>query len=175
MTDHAVRMSHARRQEFIERLGRLAEGEGLPRIAGRMMGLLMIAGAPLSIDELADQLEVSRASISTNGRLLESLAIAARTTKAGDRRDYLQIGADPSSSLLSQGLRRLHDMRHAVREMRLAARSSRTAQSTRDRLERMERFYDLAIEGAESVLSSWKADAQTPRRRRTPARRAKRS
>jgi DNA-binding transcriptional regulator GbsR (MarR family) len=168
-------MSYASRQEFIERLGRLAEGEGLPRIAGRMMGLLMIAGGPLSIDELADQLKVSRASISTNGRLLESLAIAGRVTKAGDRRDYLQIGADPSSSLLSLGLRRLRDMRHAVREMRLAASNSRTEQSTRERLQRMERFYDLAIEGAEAVLSSWKADAKTPPRRRAAPRRSKRS
>jgi DNA-binding transcriptional regulator GbsR (MarR family) len=168
-------MSHAHGQEFIERLGRLAEGEGLPRIAGRMMGLLMISGGPLSIDELADQLKVSRASISTNGRLLESLAIAARTTKAGDRRDYLQIGADPSSSLLSLGLRRLRDMRHAVREMRVAASSSRAAQPTRARLARMERFYDLAIEGAESVLSSWKADGKNPKARRAPRRRSTRS
>jgi DNA-binding transcriptional regulator GbsR (MarR family) len=141
-----------------------------------MMGLLMIAGAPLSIDDLADQLKVSRASISTNGRLLASLAIAVRTTKAGDRRDYLQISADPSSSLLSLGLRRLHDMRHAVREMRVAAANSRTAQSMHARLERMERFYGLAIEGAESVLASWKADTKpkqprsgTPRRRKRRA------
>jgi DNA-binding transcriptional regulator GbsR (MarR family) len=164
-------MSHASGQEFIERLGRLAEGEGLPRIAGRMMGLLMITGTPLGIDELADQLKVSRASISTNGRLLESLAIAVRTTRAGDRRDYLQIGADPSSSLLSLGLRRLHDMRRAVREMRVAASKSPTGQPTRDRLKRMERFYDLAIEGAESVLSSWKTDGQSKPRRRTTRRR----
>jgi hypothetical protein len=39
----------------------------------------------------------------------------------------------------------------------------------------MERFYDLAIEGAESVLSSWKADAKSKPRRRTPVRRRKRS
>ena len=95
-------------------------------------------------------------------------------TKAGDRRDYLQIGADPSSSLLALGLRRLQDMRHAVREMRVAATQSRADQSTRDRLTRMERFYDLAIEGAESVLASWKADGAPKQRRRSTSPRRKR-
>ncbi|HEU4626750.1 MAG TPA: MarR family transcriptional regulator [Steroidobacteraceae bacterium] len=140
-------------REFIERLGRLAEGEGLPRTAGRMMGLLMIHDADLSIDDIAEQLRVSRASVSTNGRLLESLDIAARVTRPGDRRDYLRIAAEPCTSLLSLGVRRLRDMQRAVREMREAVPGARAP--VRNRLERIERFYGLAIGRAESVLEDW--------------------
>lgn len=142
-------------REFIERLGRLAEGEGLPRTAGRMMGLLMIHDANLSIDDIADQLQVSRASVSTNGRLLESLNIAVRVTRPGDRRDYLCIAGEPCTSLLSLGVRRLKDMQRAVREMREGLPRARSA-PIRNRLERMEQFYDLAIGRAESVLEDWK-------------------
>jgi predicted transcriptional regulator len=150
----SAKQSHLTR--FVEQLGRLGEGEGLPRTAGRMMGLLMMSDGPMSIDALAEQLKVSRASISTNGRLLESLQIVERETRPGDRRDYLQISGEPCSSLLSVGIRRLKEMRKAVREMRLAAHDR--APSVRNRLQRMERFYELATTRAESVLAAWKKE-----------------
>jgi DNA-binding transcriptional regulator GbsR (MarR family) len=145
--------SHA--QDFIERLGRLAEGEGLPRTAGRMMALLMLDENALSIDDLAGELQVSRASVSTNGRLLESLHIARRVTRPGDRRDYLQITAEPCMSLLSLGLRRLNDMRSAVRDMREASPRTRRGGQVRERLAKVEELYDLAIARAESALEEW--------------------
>jgi hypothetical protein len=140
---------------FIEQLGRLAEGEGLPRTAGRMMGVLMICGSPMGIDEFATTLKVSRASISTNSRLLQSLAIAELVSEPGSRRDYLQISGDPCSSLLTLGLQRMHSMRDAVRQMRLAL-SGAAFGTPRARLKRMERFYELAINQAQSVLSLWR-------------------
>lgn len=71
------------RTRFIEQLGRLAEGEGLPRIAGRMLGSLMLNAESCSLEQLAVQLNVSRASISTNGRLLEGLGLIQRVTVPG--------------------------------------------------------------------------------------------
>jgi len=118
-----------------------------------MMGLLMLYDGPLSIDDISHELKVSRASVSTNGRLLQSLEIATRVTQPGDRRDYLQISHDPCSSLLMLGIRRLNEMRRAVRDMRSAA--SRPRSEIRQRLERVETFYNLAIERAESVLADW--------------------
>lgn len=156
-------------REFIERMGRLAEGEGLPRIAGRMMGLLMLNDRELSIDEVAQELKVARASVSTNGRLLESLNIAVRMTRPGDRRDYLFIAADPCTSLLSLGVRRLTEMRRAVREMSHATGRAKNANFIRLRLQRMEDFYDLAISRAESVLAQWtRQRPPRPRKARRP-------
>jgi DNA-binding transcriptional regulator GbsR (MarR family) len=42
-------------EEFVERMGLVAEGDGLPRIAGRIMGLMVIEGGPLSFAELAQR------------------------------------------------------------------------------------------------------------------------
>ncbi len=144
---------HPRTVRFIEQFGRLAEGEGLPRIAGRMMGLLMVNAGPMSIDALASQLRVSRASISTNGKLLRSMRIAERFTEPGDRRDYLQLSGDPCSALLSLGVRRLRTMRDAVREMRRAFRGRQSR--TRERLRETEKCYDAAVDRVESLLSRW--------------------
>lgn len=146
-------MTHVDR--FIEQLGQLAEGEGLPRTAGRMMGLLLLSKAPLGIDGLATRLNVSRASVSTNSRLLQSLGIAQLSREPGNRRDYLQISGDPSSSLLTLGLRRMDSMRSAILEMRLALKGPQL-NATRARLRRMERLYQATIEQVEGALRKWR-------------------
>lgn len=146
-------MTHVDR--FIEQLGQLGEGEGLPRTAGRMMGLLLMSGAPLGIDQLAVRLKVSRASVSTNSRLLQSLGIAQLVREPGNRRDYLQISGDPSTSLLTLGLRRMDSMRLAILEMRLALKGPRL-NATRARLRRIERLYEATSEQVQGVLGKWR-------------------
>jgi DNA-binding transcriptional regulator GbsR (MarR family) len=139
---------------FIEQLGRLAEGEGLPRTAGRMMALLILTGAPLGIDDFARRLKVSRAGVSTNGRLLQSLGIAQPVSHPGNRRNYLALSGDSSSALLGLGLRRMRSMHLAISEMRLALRD-RGFSATGARLRRMAKLYDAAIAQVEGVLRNW--------------------
>jgi DNA-binding transcriptional regulator GbsR (MarR family) len=54
------------RSEFIEKTGLISQAEGLPRIAGRVFGLLIFDGDMVSFGDLATRLQVSRASISTS-------------------------------------------------------------------------------------------------------------
>ena len=59
---------------FIERMGVALDSDGLPRIAGRIFGLLLVSEDARSLDDLAAELRVSKGSVSTNARLLESAA-----------------------------------------------------------------------------------------------------
>src|SRR5687767_1846148 len=77
--------------EFIEDLGVFYEAQGMPRIGGRICGLLVLATRPLSLEEMAETLSVSRASVSTNARLLERNGTVIRVGRPGDRRDYYEI------------------------------------------------------------------------------------
>lgn len=106
-----------------------------------MLGLLTVAAAPRSIDELAKALQVSRASISTNGKLLQSLGLVERVTRPGDRRDYLQVSGDAAAVLLALGLRRLQAMREVVHAIRAASRRGPGGA----RIRRMEALYDNLI------------------------------
>ncbi len=124
---------------LVERLGRLAQGEGLPRIGGRMLGLLAVASEPIASDGLARALRVSRASVSTNAKLLQSLGLVERVTRPGDRRDYLAVRGDAVSVLVTLGLRRLQTMIETVQILRIAS-GQRTAVLTRIR--KMEELYD---------------------------------
>jgi DNA-binding transcriptional regulator GbsR (MarR family) len=87
-------------EEFVKRVGRFYEGDGAPRTSGRMLGLLLLASRELSIDEIADRLKVSRASVSTDARQLEGYRVVERVSHTGDRRDFYRIAADLERTLL---------------------------------------------------------------------------
>lgn len=93
--------------EFVERVGRFFEGDAAPRTSGRLLGLLLLEPEELSIDEIADALRVSRASVSTNARQLESFGVVERVSRLGDRRDFYRIAPDLERTLLRHRMERL--------------------------------------------------------------------
>ena len=68
-------------------MGLALEADGLPRIAGRIFGLLLISEDALSLDKLASELRVSKASVSTNARMLEHRGVLEQVSRPADRRD----------------------------------------------------------------------------------------
>ena len=79
------------RNELIDEAGEKAEKFGFPRVAGQLKGLLLLTMGPLSLDEMAARLEVSKASISTNIRLLERWKVVRRVYNRGERKNYYEI------------------------------------------------------------------------------------
>lgn len=88
------------RSAFIEKTGLIAQNEGIPRVAGRVFGLLLFDGEAVSFGDLARQLQVSRGSISTSTRLLEERALIKRLTKPGERQDFFQLAERPFPNML---------------------------------------------------------------------------
>ena len=78
----------AEEERFIESMGLFFERQGVPRIGGRILGLLMLAEKPLAPGELAGLLRVSLASISTNIRQLQASGLVDPASIPGDRRHY---------------------------------------------------------------------------------------
>jgi len=88
------------RSEFIEKIGMIAQYDGLPRIAGRLLGMLVWDGEAVAFGDLADQLQVSRGSISTASRILEERRLIKRIAKPGERQDYFQLAENPYAKML---------------------------------------------------------------------------
>lgn len=86
--------------EFIERMGLSAQGDGLPRIAGRMMAWFVLNGGPICLTDLAEALQISKASASTNARLLAGLGVLQRASATEGRKDFYVLANDAYSSLL---------------------------------------------------------------------------
>lgn len=106
--------------EFIERMGLVTQGEGLPRIAGRILALLILHDESFSFSDLSEKLEVSRASISTNTRLLENLQMIERSSKKGERQDYFRLSKDPYISLMQGIHNRMQKANQMVKETKAA-------------------------------------------------------
>ena len=76
--------------DVVDTIGEKAEKFGFSRIAGQLEGLLFLSPEPLSLDEMAQRLEVSKASVSTNIRLLERWKVVKRVYHKGDRKNFYQ-------------------------------------------------------------------------------------
>lgn len=102
--------------EFIEHFARLLEQEGGSRIAGRMSALLLLSANELALDEIAERLQASKASISTNARLLEQWGLVERVSRPGDRRDYYRARSDGAVRLLERRLEWMRRLTDAAKE-----------------------------------------------------------
>jgi DNA-binding transcriptional regulator GbsR (MarR family) len=79
-------------QRFVEEAGLLLEDAGLPRMAGRIVGRLLICDEPYqSAGQLASALRASAGSISSSTRALIQFHLIERVALPGDRKAYFQI------------------------------------------------------------------------------------
>src|SRR5215208_3077142 len=103
-----------RTAHFVERMGLALEADGLPRIAGRIFGLLLISENPRSLDDLAAELRVSKGSVSTNARLLEQRGLLEQVCRPADRRDYYAVPPDLFVHTMAQRLARWQRFHEAI-------------------------------------------------------------
>jgi len=102
--------------QFIENMGLHFEDYEVSRIGGRMIGLMMLATGPLSSEDMAEALQVSRSSISTNLKTLLSDDLVEKVSLPGDRVDYYVIEPDFWQKILEHRLTSLLTVREAAQE-----------------------------------------------------------
>ena len=145
----------ATRSDFIEQTGLITQAEGLPRIAGRVFGMLIFDGEAVAFGDLATRLQVSRASISTSVRLLEERGLVRRLTRPGERQDYFELAPNPYATLLDGLSRRTRATRDQIGA---TIRALPPQADAAGRLAAYAEFY-AALDGAVSTaLDSLKSD-----------------
>jgi DNA-binding transcriptional regulator GbsR (MarR family) len=79
-------------RHFIEDISLYFEQMGMPRMAGRVLGVLLISDPPeQSINDLCEVLQASKSSISTTTRLLTEMGLIERVAAPVPRRVYFQF------------------------------------------------------------------------------------
>jgi DNA-binding transcriptional regulator GbsR (MarR family) len=86
------RVSRISAERFVEEIGLVFDSMHLPRMAGRVLGAILLgpADGPTAAD-LAETLQASKGSISNMTQLLIHYRFVERTVRAGDRRDRFVI------------------------------------------------------------------------------------
>ena len=93
------------KKQFVEEVGILFEQTGMPRMAGRILGWLLISDSPhQTTGELAEALMASKGSISTMTRLLIRIGLIERISLPGQRCDCFRIKPGAWHQLLKDSL-----------------------------------------------------------------------
>ncbi|MFN2223057.1 MAG: hypothetical protein PVH65_17080 [Chloroflexota bacterium] len=75
-------------------LGRLAGFFGFSDVMGRLYGILLLSPEPMSLDDLAEGLQISKGSVSMNMRSLERWGMAKEVWVRGERKKYYMAESD---------------------------------------------------------------------------------
>ncbi len=148
-------------KHFIEDVGLLFETVGFPRMAGRVLGWLLISDPPhQSPTELAEILQASKGSISTMTRLLEQIGLIERISLPGERRDYFRIKPNAWTELTSRRLAQITAFRE-VATRGLALMGSDQPQLC-DRLQEMHDIHAFFEAELPRLIEQWETRHATP-------------
>lgn len=145
-------------REFVESIGGYFAQYGLPAIAGRLMGLVMVTDRPLSLDDMAGALGVSRASVSTNIRMIKAVGFVEQVSVPNDRRDYYRCSRDPWGASLRTNVVAADALADIARRGLIAFRPQ--SGLAREHIEDLLDFCDFYVEHERGVLRQWREHRQ---------------
>lgn len=146
--------------QFVEEVALGLERQGLFRMAGRVVGWLLICDPPeQTFNQLVEALQASKGSISTAMKVLVPGGLVERVSRPGERRDYYRVrpGVWPAlarsraveqygafKNLTEQGLRML----------------AHTPPDRRRRLQEIHDFYDWLDREMPAFWARWERERQ---------------
>jgi HTH-type transcriptional regulator, glycine betaine synthesis regulator len=148
-TDPTLKAVH---DDLLDGLGQLSDYFGFSKVMGQLYTTVLLSPEPLSLDDFADRLDISKASVSTNLRTLEHLGMVRRVwaPNRSDRRKYYEAETDfwqIISNVLSG--REMRDVERAITSL------DENAALIRERLNKMERedreLAELYLERIEQI------------------------
>ncbi|MBX3080516.1 MAG: ArsR family transcriptional regulator [Anaerolineae bacterium] len=150
---------------MLEGLGQLADYFGYNKAMGKMYGALLLSPEPMSLDDLMAHLDVSKASVSMNMRMLENMGMVREAWVRGDRRKYYEAESDLWTILTNVlGSRELRDVNQALNVLEsnisdlresaaaMSADEQKLALFYIERIDRMKDFFRFAKLVLTSIL-----------------------
>jgi DNA-binding MarR family transcriptional regulator len=147
---------------YVEEVALFFEQSGLPRIAGRVLGLLLVCDPRVrSAAELADELGVSKGSISTMTRLLVRSGLIEKVGIPGERTTYFRLRDDGFESLFAFKLQALVSFRPlADRGLQLLGEVDPSADRSH-RLRVIRALYAFFEREMPVMLDKWRDERET--------------
>ena len=146
------------KNEFIQDYSVGYQTFGLPGLMGKVVGLLLYRGTPLSLDDITNELQVSKGPVSQIMRRLRDHSLVRRIWVPGSRRDYYEAVPDIfGQAYLNHTLLQGQNLSLA-RKYTVLIRETETElpESFAARMEEMDRFYTLMNKHMANFLTEWK-------------------
>ncbi len=149
--------AEAIKREMLQEFGEAYRSFGLSKLMGRVVALLLFSPEPLSLDEIARQLEMSKGPVSQVTRRLRDRHLIRKVWKPGSRKDYYQ----PMPEIFEQAFRNYFTL--IKKNTKLANRLREAVENIHDpnltalyrRLYEMEVFYQIMEKHFQNFLDEW--------------------
>lgn len=150
-------------RDYVEEFAIVMEGEGLPRMAGRIFAYLEVCEpAERTAAELARELHASIGSISSMTRLLVSAELIERVSRPGERADRFRVTPEALASVMRGSTARIARLR------RITARGiDLLAERPPEVRARLEAFHDLFLffeQAMPALVEEWERRSKEDRR-----------
>ncbi|MBO8173120.1 MAG: MarR family transcriptional regulator [Bacillaceae bacterium] len=144
-------------QEYVSnQLALMFEKNGASALAGRIFSELLFSSDPMSLQDLADQLEVSKAAVSVQVRSLHQTGLCQKMARSQDRRDYYQISDDFVMHIMQSHTRSMNEfhsfLKEALRQSTIQQPNDRTAIR---RLKELLALHELLFERLDGLEQEW--------------------
>jgi len=139
------------RRRFIEDFGQLYAKYGISLSFGRVFALLLMSEGPLSLDDIAAQLETSKSTISVATRDLARVGVARRVGRPGSRRVLYEACDDMLPIFEAQFARVRQSLTVLKRGDGLLPRGR-----ARERLLEMQALHEFWLIESEGIVERWR-------------------
>lgn len=161
---------HQLRQALVGDFGQQYVRFGHSELMGRVVGLLLSAAAPMTEEEIAAELHVSKSPVNQITSRLEQLSLVRRIRIRGDRRYYYEISPDVFFQAGLNLARLLEDNLHiADAHLRVALSKLRSAEGEErgevrvlcQRLMQMREYHRRVTEAYRRAVEEWREAARS--------------
>lgn len=151
MLNKANKALSADQHRFVELAGRMMAMWSLPPATGRLYGYLLLAAEPVSLDEIAAALDMSKSAASVAGRQLESWGMAHRIGERGSRRVRYEATAS-----FEEMLRIRNRGAIAFADMFRQGATIATSERARERMTELADLFTAIVDEAEEFVRRWR-------------------
>ncbi|MFT4939514.1 MAG: DNA-binding transcriptional regulator GbsR (MarR family) [Paraglaciecola sp.] len=144
-------------ESFVMHFGEMGSRWGFNRTVGQMVALLVVATEPLSANQIAQALSISRGNVSMGLKELQSWRLVQLSHKPGDRKEYFQtVGSiwDMANRVFEE--RRKREMDPTLSLLRDVLLDAPANENEIHAQEKFQEIHDL-LEG----ITKWSAELQS--------------
>jgi DNA-binding transcriptional regulator GbsR (MarR family) len=137
-------------RRFIDDLAQTYARYGVSLTFGRLMGLLLVSEMPLSLDEIAAQLGISKSGASVTARELERAGVIRRLATPGSRRIVYEA-TDDMEPMFGAQIARIRDAMGVFKRAVPHVMEGRSGK----RMRRVLELHEFWIEETKSIWERW--------------------
>lgn len=136
-------------QQYIEEYGMFAAATGLPRMAGKILGWLMVCNPPYqTAEEIEMALGASKGTVSTMTRLLMQIGFIEKVGIPGQRRAHYRLKVDAWTQVITNEFSMMRSLRNlAERGLALLAGTPPENQQRLQDMQEVMAFIEREIPG----------------------------